>query len=132
MRCRRNNFANASSVSLFPRPRIRDIISDRFFLVKTPANSIHIRAETITCFVNNYAVGMDSNGNNVFLYRHGIFKLTLSVKELLKPCHLIIYDLFLRLQLGFKNHIAILVADDRHWTLAESINVNAVAIAQLG
>ena len=33
--CRRNNFASASSVSLFPRPRIRDITSDRFVLVKT-------------------------------------------------------------------------------------------------
>ena len=31
----RNNFTSASSVSLFPRPRIRDITSDRFALVKT-------------------------------------------------------------------------------------------------
>lgn len=37
MRCRRNNFASASSVALFPRPRIRDITSDRFDLVKTSA-----------------------------------------------------------------------------------------------
>lgn len=35
MPCRRNNLASASSVSLFPRPRIRDITSDRFALVKT-------------------------------------------------------------------------------------------------
>ena len=35
MRCRRNNFASASSVSLFPRPRIRDITSERLALVKT-------------------------------------------------------------------------------------------------
>ena len=35
MPCRRNNFASASSVSLFPRPRIRDITSDRLVLVKT-------------------------------------------------------------------------------------------------
>jgi hypothetical protein len=32
---RRNNFASASSVSLFPRERMRDITSDRFVLVKT-------------------------------------------------------------------------------------------------
>jgi hypothetical protein len=31
----RNNFASASSVSLFPRERMRDITSDRFALVKT-------------------------------------------------------------------------------------------------
>jgi hypothetical protein len=31
----RNNRASASSVSLFPRPRIRDITFDRFALVKT-------------------------------------------------------------------------------------------------
>ena len=35
MRCARKIFASASSVSLFPRPRIRDITSDRFALVKT-------------------------------------------------------------------------------------------------
>jgi hypothetical protein len=31
---RRSNFASATSVSLLPRPRIRDITSDRFALVK--------------------------------------------------------------------------------------------------
>ncbi len=35
MPCSRSNFTNASSVSLFPRPRIRDITSERFALVKT-------------------------------------------------------------------------------------------------
>ena len=33
----RNNFTSASSVSLLPCPRIRDIISDRLALVKTSA-----------------------------------------------------------------------------------------------
>jgi hypothetical protein len=33
--CRRNNFASATSVSLFPRERMRDITSERFALVKT-------------------------------------------------------------------------------------------------
>ena len=32
--CRRNNFASASSVSLFPRERMRDITNERFALVK--------------------------------------------------------------------------------------------------
>ncbi len=35
MPCARSSFAIAISVSLFPRPRIRDITSDRFALVKT-------------------------------------------------------------------------------------------------
>lgn len=33
--CVRNNFASASSVSLLPRDRMRDITSERFALVKT-------------------------------------------------------------------------------------------------
>src|SRR5262245_10280186 len=33
----RNNLASASSVSLLPRPRMRDITSDRFRLEKTSA-----------------------------------------------------------------------------------------------
>jgi hypothetical protein len=37
MRCSRKSFASANSVSLFPRPRIRDITFDRFALVKTSA-----------------------------------------------------------------------------------------------
>ena len=35
MRCARNNFASANSVFLLPRPRMRDITSERFALVKT-------------------------------------------------------------------------------------------------
>jgi hypothetical protein len=35
MRLRRSNFASASSVSLFPRERMRDITSLRLALVKT-------------------------------------------------------------------------------------------------
>ena len=35
MRCARNSFASAISVSLLPRPRMRDITSERFVLVKT-------------------------------------------------------------------------------------------------
>jgi len=35
--CRRNNFASATSVSLFPRERMRDITSDRFFVENTSA-----------------------------------------------------------------------------------------------
>jgi hypothetical protein len=33
----RNNRASATSVPLFPRDRMREITSDRFNLVKTPA-----------------------------------------------------------------------------------------------
>src|SRR4051812_13064005 len=35
----RNSFASASSVSLLPRPRMRDITCERFSLVKTSAMS---------------------------------------------------------------------------------------------
>jgi hypothetical protein len=42
----RNSFANASSVSLFPRERMRDITSDRFALVKTSGISIQPRMDT--------------------------------------------------------------------------------------
>jgi len=37
----RSSRASASSVSLFPRPRIRDITSDRFAFVKTSGMPIH-------------------------------------------------------------------------------------------
>jgi len=53
MRCSRNNFASASSVSLFPRPRIRDITSDRFALVKT--SGIFLNREIHEPFENHSA-----------------------------------------------------------------------------
>jgi len=40
-RCNRRMWSNANSVSLLPRPRMRDITSERFFLVKTSGIQAH-------------------------------------------------------------------------------------------
>ena len=68
---------------------------------------------------------MNSNWNNVFLNCDGVFIISLPVEELLKPGHLVINYFLLCLQLGFKNHITIVIAHDRHWSLAKRIDVNA-------
>jgi len=43
IRCWRNNFIKASSVSLLPLPRIRDMTAERFALVKTSAMKLIAR-----------------------------------------------------------------------------------------
>lgn len=46
MRCARNNFASASSVSRFPRVRMRDSTSERFDLVNTSGIFVMIFLES--------------------------------------------------------------------------------------
>ncbi|MBM4223686.1 MAG: hypothetical protein FJ167_02610 [Gammaproteobacteria bacterium] len=69
--------------------------------------------------------------HNIFLHRHRVFELPLSVKKLPKPRHLVINYFPLRLQLGFENTIPVLIAHDRDWALAKRIDVNAETIANV-
>ncbi len=102
-------------MSLFPRERTRDMTSERFALVKMSAISFNIWAETIIGFVNNFAVRVDCNRNNIFLHCHSIIKISLAVEKLLKSDHLVINNFPLRLQFGFKHDILVLaIADDWH------------------
>src|SRR6478736_5769754 len=86
-----------------------------------------LRTETSTVLVHNFAVGLNRNRHNVFLSFNGIFVFPLAVKKLPQPRHLIIHNLLLRLQLGFKHNVTVLIANQRHWPLAECVDVNTKA-----
>ena len=92
--------------------------------------SSRVWAEATSIFINNHTIGMNRNWNNVFLHRNRILIISLSVEELPQPRHLVISNLFLCLQFGFKDHIAILITDQRDWPLAECVCVNAESLAQ--
>lgn len=93
--------------------------------------SIYLWAETISRFVNNHAVGMNRYGNNVFLHLDCVLVFSLAVEELSQPRHLVINNLPLCFQLGFKDHESILIADQRNWPLAERIDVNAESVPKV-
>ena len=93
--------------------------------------SIRFRTKTAPVFVHNFAIRLNCDGNNIFLRFDGVLIFSLAVEELLKPGDLVINDLLLRFQLGFKNHVSILIADQRHWPLAECVDVNAEAVPKV-
>src|ERR1043165_1240796 len=77
---RRNKRTSAISVSLFPRPRIRDITSDRFALVKT---LFGFRTKAVSIRICDDAIRMNGNRNNVFLDGNRVFVIALTIKKLL-------------------------------------------------
>jgi hypothetical protein len=91
--------------------------------------SEHLRPETVSDLVNNHAIEMNGDRHNVFLNLNYIFKFPLPIKKLPQPRHLVIHDLPLRFQLRVENAIAIFVANDGHWSLAERVDVNAKPVA---
>ena len=90
-----------------------------------------MRSKTPPIFINDDTIGMNSYGNNIFIHFDGVLVFSLAIEKLLKPGHLVINDFLLRFQLGFKNHIAILVAHGWHWPLAKRVDVNTEAVPQL-
>jgi len=73
---------------------------------------------------------MNSNWHNIFLDLDSILKFPLAIEKLLKPGHLVIYDFLLRLQLGCKNNVTVVVTYDWHRALAKCVDVNAESIPQ--
>ena len=61
---------------------------------------------------------MESDRHDVFLDCDGVLKFAMAVEELLKPCHLVVRDFLLRLQLSFKHTRKSF--DDRRKSFAEA------------
>src|ERR1035437_3370655 len=72
---------------------------------------------------------MNGNRHNVFLNFYCILILTLAIKKLVKPGHLVINDFLLSLQLGCENDVTVVVTHDRHRALAKRVDINAESIS---
>lgn len=81
-------------------------------------------------FIHDFAVRLNGDRDNVFLSFDGVLVFSLAVEELLKPGHLVINNFLLRFQFGFKDHVSILIADQRDWPLAKCVDVNAEAVPE--
>src|ERR1051325_100641 len=94
--------------------------------------SLHIRTKTISVRVHNHSIGMNHHWNDVFLNFNGILELSLTVEELLKASNLVINDFLLCFQFSLENDVSLTVAHERNWTLAKSVDEDAVALSKFG
>jgi hypothetical protein len=93
--------------------------------------SIRLWVKATPILVHNLAIRLNGNGDDIFLNFNGVLVFSLAVEELPQPRHLVINDLLLCFQLGFKNNVTILIADQRDWSLAKRVDENAVPGAKV-
>ena len=99
-------------------------------------HSLHEWAKASPCFIRDCSAGMHRHGNHVFLHRDGVVEISFAIQKLSKPGHHVVRNFFLRLQLGFKDHIPlaiiITIAHDGYRPLAKRGDVNAEAVPKVG